>query len=237
MTSVERVNQVVRVIIGLTVGFAAAFLIGRLVFSDATSPISKGISADTSFPAVDYDPAAAADLVRSWQAWRMGTFITDGTWTRTLDSGRPSLSGPVHVVQDPPRRMTQRLGATVELFDDSVAACEPTTPDDVSVAPCVAGDTGMTYQQRVAVELTRVGGYVEGEKRVYDVGRGLLPDCYRAELKVAALGLPWGRWAEFCFDPNSGALISSRVRRQSAIDVEVDTVTSTVVTEADFLPR
>ncbi len=227
-------NRVARVAVGLIVGFAAALVIGRLVISDPTSPISEGVGVDTSFPAVDHDPAAAADLVRSWKAWRMGTFIIDGTWTRTLDSGGPLLSGPVHIVQDPPRRMTQRLGATVEWFDDSVAACEPTTPDDASAAPCVAGDTGMSYQQRVEAELAVVVGYVGGDTRIYDVGRGLLPGCYRAELRVPALGSPWGRWAEFCFDPGSGALVSSRVRRQSAVDVEVDAVTSTVVTGADF---
>jgi len=155
--------------------------------------------------------------------------VADGDFYR-----RP-LSGPVHVVQDPPRRIVERLGATVEMFDNSVASCEPASEDSVSAAPCVAGATGMSYQQRVDAELDLVGSYVGGDTRIYDVAFGLLPRCYRVELVVAALGSPWGRWAEFCFDRESGALISSRVRRQSAVDVELNLVTDSVVVEADFI--
>jgi len=131
----------------------------------------------------------------------------------------------------------QRLGATVEVLDGTVASCEPVAEDQASVAPCLAGNTGMSYDQRTDSELDLVGSYVGGDTRIYDVEFGLLPGCYRVELTATVLGSPWGRWAEFCFDDETGALISSRVRRKSAVDVELDVVTSSVVVEADFTAR
>ncbi len=225
---------------GVVLGFIAALLIGLLFFSGDSSKaptVSEGRPVETTFPAVDHDPTAAADLVVTWQAWRMGTFVVDGTWTRTLDSGGPPLSGAVHIVQSPPRRVVERLGSTVELFDGSVAACDASSADEATAPPCVAGESGLTYQQRIDAELALVRGYVQGDERIYDVGRGLISGCFRAELVVTTLGSPWGRWAEFCFDSGSGALLSSRIRRQSAVDVEVDAVTNSVVTEADFPAR
>lgn len=230
-------HRVVRVIVGLVLGFAVVVVVGRWVSSDSRPVVSDGVDVQNSFPALEHDPAAALELVGAWRTWRTATFIVDGTWTRTLDSGGPPLSGPVHVVQDPPRRIVQRLGATVEVLDGTVASCEPVAEDQASVAPCLAGNTGMSYDQRTDSELDLVGSYVGGDTRIYDVEFGLLPGCYRVELTATVLGSPWGRWAEFCFDDETGALISSRVRRKSAVDVELDVVTSSVVVEADFTAR
>ncbi len=227
-------NHVVRAGVGLLLGFVVALVIGRIVIDNPSPVVSKGTLVENPFPAVDHDPAAAANLIDAWSTWRSATFIVDGTWSRSLDSGGQPLTGPVHIVQRPPRRVVQRLGSTVELFDDSVASCEPTGDGADPVAPCVAGESNITYQQRVESELALVRGYVTGDTRLYDVGPGLISGCYRAELIAVALGSPWGRWAEFCFDPATGALVSSRIRRQSAIDLEIDKVTSTVVVDSDF---
>jgi len=228
-------NRVVMIGAGLFLGFVAALTIGRsVVGGPSRSVISEGVPVDNPFPVVDHDPTAAADLISAWSTWRSATFVVDGIWTRTLDAGGPPLSGPVHIVQSPPRRLVQRLGSTVELYDDTVAACEPAGDEPDLAAPCVAGQSGITYQQRVDDEMVLVRGYVSGDSRIYDIGRGLIKGCYRAELDVVVLGSPWGRWAEFCFDQTSGALLSSRVRRQSAVDVEIDRVTSTVVVDSDF---
>jgi len=227
-------DRIVRIGVGLLLGFVAALLIGRIIIDGPSPVVSEGRPVDNPFPAVDHDSVTAADLIAAWSRWRSATFVVDGTWSRTLDAGGQPLSGPVHIVQRPPRRLVQRLGSTVELFDDSVASCESTGDGADPSAPCVAGSTGLTYQQRVDSELSLVRGYVTGESRLYDIGRGLIRGCYRAELNAVALGSPWGRWAEFCFDPVSGALLSSRIRRQSAVDVEIDKVTSTLVADSDF---
>ncbi len=225
------------------VGFVAAVAIGWLVWSDDGSQSTDGVPAVTSFPAIYHDPAAASDLEVAWRAWRSGTFVVQGTWTRTLDSGGSPLTGPTLVVQDPPRRVVQRLGAIVELFDDRVAACEPVTGGDpsatdatdaVGAAPCVSGQAGLSYDERVTIELATVADYVTGVNRIYDVDRGPIEGCFRAELSVSALASPWGRWAQFCFDSDTGAMISSRVRRQSAVDVEAGSVVSVAVSDADY---
>jgi len=112
-----------------------------------------------------------------------------------------------------------------------VAACSPST-DEIVAPTCLAGD-GLGYNDQVAIELALVGGYVSGDARLYNVGRGD-PGCFRAEQIVNVLASPWGRWAEFCFDPSSGALASARVRRPSAVDVEIISVIRTDVSDADF---
>lgn len=166
---------------------------------------------DTEFPAVDHDPDAAADLIDAWAAWRTGTFVAAGTWTRTID-GRADdpLTGDVYLAQDPPRRYVVRLGAQIFDIDE---------PD--------------RFDSLVIAELGLVGGYVFGDGRLYDVAR-VNESCFHAELVVPRLASPWGRWAEYCFDGESGAMVSARVRRQSAIDVETNVVLSTEVTDADF---
>ena len=46
-----------------------------------------------SFPAIDHDPAAAADLVEVWERWRNASFVSIGTWTRTIDGITDPLTG------------------------------------------------------------------------------------------------------------------------------------------------
>jgi len=190
------------------------------------------VIAGVSFPAIDHDPAAADDLVAAWERWRTATFVSIGTWTRTLDD-RPDepLTGDVYVAQDPPRRLVTRLGAVVERQGDEVSACSPTEEDVISPA-CLAG-AGIGYEELVIRELGLVRQYVSGDTRIYDIDRSD-GGCFRAELIGAALSSPWGRWAEYCFDADTGALQSARVRRVSAIDTESAIQIRPDVTDEDF---
>ena len=99
---------------------------------------------------------------------------------------------------------------------------------------CLVGSGELDYEERVAREMAVVESYVQGDDRLYDVPFGDEPGCMRAEVLVVTLAAPWGRWAEFCFDDATGALVSSRVRRPSAVDTESLRVVSDVVTDADF---
>ena len=191
-------------------------------------PVIEGIS----FPAIDHEPTEADALVEAWERWRMATFVSRGTWTRTLDA-RPDepLTGEVYVAQSPPRRLVVRLGSVVERHGDEVAACSPSA-EAVTPPVCVAGE-GLEYEGLVERELGLVRRYVSGSTRIYDVDRSPA-GCFRAELVASALASPWGRWAEYCFDPETDALRSARVRRPSAIDVEVATVIRGEVSDDDF---
>ena len=215
------------VVLGLVVGVVVA--IGAFALfaggDDPEPPV-------TSFPAVEHEAVAADGLQAAWRRWRTATFVSEGTWTRTLDGVAEPLTGPVYTAQRPPRRLVVRLGSTVEETDQTVATCD-SSDDELVAPPCLAGDSGLSFDERVAAEMDLISAYVAGEARLYDVGRAE-PGCYRVELLEPILAAPWGRWAEFCFDPASGALASARVRRQSAIDLEIIELIRTEVTEADF---
>lgn len=225
----ERLGVVVG---GLVIGLLVAFGL-FLAFDDDPGSDDRRPIDELSFPALDHDPVAADGLVDAWSRWRRATFVTGGTWTRTLDAGGDPLTGPSYRVQAPPRRLVVRLGSTIERVDDTVASCAA-ADESIAAPDCIAGETGQSYDERVATELAIVRAYVAGEGRLYDVAHGDEEGCFRAELVVAALAAPWGRWAEFCFDDLTGALVSSRVRRASAVDVEDLRVVRTTVTDTDF---
>jgi hypothetical protein len=126
-----------------------------------------------------------------------------------------------------------RLGSLVELIDDAVRTCDSEAGGALALS-CLTGRGGLTYDQRVAAEIAVVEGYVSGDGRPFDVGFGTDDGCYRVENRALLPAAPWGLWAEFCFDPESGAMESARVRRDSAVDTEVMVEIRTGVTEADF---
>jgi hypothetical protein len=217
---------------GIGIGLLAVLGIAAVVWGDsgpATDAASREI--ELTFPAVEHDESAAESLVVAWNRWRTSTFVSSGTWTRTLDGSDSPLSGDVYVAQDPPRRLVVRLGSVTEQIDGTLTVCDG-SGDEIIVPGCGEVTTSRSYDDRVRSEMSLILRYVIGDARIYDVAR--VDNCFQVELLPAALRSPWGRAAEFCFDDESGALRSSRVRRQSAVDVETTTVIRTEVTEADF---
>jgi hypothetical protein len=225
------------VVAGVVVVLVVAAVVAVVGDDDPAVTDGDGVAVELTFPAVDHDVAAAEDLVLAWERWRTATFATTGVWSRTLDSGDEPLRGDVVTVQDPPRRRVVRLGALIEEIDDTVAQCDAPV-DDLIVPDCTEVPVGRTYDERVSQEMVLVVAYVSGTARIYDVDRDpdapAGQDCFRVELLPAALRSPWGRAARFCFDEASGALASSEVRRQSAVDREITSMISTEVTDADF---
>lgn len=224
---------------GIAVGVLLAVGAAMVFLGDDSADSDVGGAVSTSFPAIDHDPAAATALIDAWQRWRQATFATTGSWERVLDTGGDPLAGPTMRVQEPPRRLVVRLGATVERVDDTVAVCDRDgDPDDgafgIDAPDCVEGVGGLDYEERVEREVEVVTGYVVGSDRGYDVGRGEIDGCFRAEARVPTITSPWGRWAEFCFDADTGALQSSRIRKPSAVDTEITESIRVDVTAADF---
>jgi hypothetical protein len=215
------------VALGLVVGVVAVLGIYAWRLDDESAVDAP----TTNFPAIAHESGAATTLITDWERWRTATFVSEGTWTRTLDGVDEPLSGSIYTAQDPPRRLVIRLGNTIEQIDNQVATCD-TSNDDVIVPACVAG-SGMSYDERVAAEMDLVQGYVTGDTRLYDV-RLDEKGCYQLEIRVSRLASPWGRWAEFCFDAESGALRRATVRRQTATDLEVIVSIRTEVSDADF---
>lgn len=220
---------IVGVAFGVLLGIGAFVILG----DDTPSSVGPSRPAEIVFPAVDHDEVAATELIEAWRRWRTATFYSRGSWERRLDGGDSPLRGEVLTVQDPPRRTVVRLGSLVELIDDAVRTCDAEAGG--ALAPsCLRGQGGLGYADRVAAEMVRVESYVRGDGRPFDVDFGSDSGCYRVENRTLLPAAPWGLWAEFCFDPESGAMASARVRRDSAVDTEVMVEIRTEVTEADF---
>ncbi len=233
-------DRTLTAILGFVIAAVAVLAVAAVVLAmtgedsgrpEAIVTVEPNVIEGVSFPAIDHDPAAAAELVAAWERWRRASFVSSGTWTRTVDGITGPLIGDVYTAQDPPRRLVIRLGAVAESIDGLTAACSPVEDDDVVAPTCLRGQ-GIGYDERVTGELAFVEQYVGGSNRLYDVATDGV--CYQAELIGPALASPWGRWAEFCFDEESGALRLARIRRPSAIDVESINTIRTEVSAADF---
>jgi hypothetical protein len=227
------VGRIVLVVVGVSGGV----LIGIAAFAlldDPQSVVGPGRPVAVPFPAVEHDEAAAAGLLTAWERWRSSTFYSRGTWERRLDAGDSPLRGPVLTVQDPPRRVVVRMGSLVELIDGSIRSCD--SDIDGTIAPsCVSAEAEQSYAERVAAEMAVVEAYVLGSNRPFDIGPGGSDGCFRAENRALLPAAPWGLWAEFCFDDETGAMESARVRRDSAVDTEIMIEIRADVSDADFV--
>ena len=227
-------GRVALVISGLAIGVFVGIGLFALFDDDPDPVIGAARVPVNPFPRVEHDETAAADLTAAWERWRTATFYARGWWERRLDSGGTPLRGSALTVQDPPRRVVVRLGSVVELVEGSTRSCDADV--DGAVPPlCTAATGGVGYDERVARELSVIEDYVMGDTRTFDVGRGDLDGCFRAENRALLAAAPWGLWAEFCFDDATGAMRSARIRRDSAVDTEVMIEIRADVTDADFV--
>ncbi|MEZ5166134.1 MAG: hypothetical protein R2695_06465 [Acidimicrobiales bacterium] len=184
-----------------------------------------------SFPAVTHDAAAATELVKDWYRWRTATFVTVGTWTRTLDGTDEPLTGEVRMAQDPPRRLSERLGAVSDRIDGTVVSCDRST-GELLAPDCAQAAGRRTYEEYVDDEMHLVVAYVIGDQRIYDVERDD-DGCYHVELGADAVESR-GAGPGVLLRRSLGALRSSRIRRQNATDEETTTSIRVEVTDADF---
>lgn len=221
------------IVVGVSVGVLLGIGAQEWFGDDSAPSVSGPETVSTSFPPVTHDRGSARDLLAAWGRWRTSTFYARGTWERRLDSGGDPLRGPVLTVQDPPRRVVIRLGALLESTDGSVRSCDSEVGGQLSPA-CIASAGGIGHDERVAAELAVVEGYVTGAARAFDVGPGSRSGCYRAESRTFAAAAPWGLWAEFCFDADTGAMVMARILRDSAVDTEVMIEVRSELTAADF---
>jgi hypothetical protein len=225
------VRAVLLILAGVLAGILVVLGLAALVADDETPAEPSSDVLEVSFPAVMHDDDDAIGLTVAWNRWRTASFVSSGTWTRTLDGVGNPLTGDTYTAQDPPRRLVIRMGGVLEQIDGELTTCDAPA-EGVVIPACtdVSGQQG--YDDRVLAEMRLVVGYVIGESRIYDVAA--IDSCFHVELLPAALRSPWGRAAEFCFDEKSGALWSSRVRRQTATDLEQTTAIREEVVDTDF---
>ncbi|MFT5202387.1 MAG: hypothetical protein ACI9C1_001775 [Candidatus Aldehydirespiratoraceae bacterium] len=225
------VRPVLLILVGVLAGILVVLGLAALVADDETPAEPSSDVLEVVFPAVAHDDDDAIALTVAWNRWRTASFVSSGTWTRTLDGVDAPLTGDTYTAQDPPRRLVIRLGGVLEQIDGDLRTCDGSA-EGVIVPACTDASGQRGYDDRVLAEMLLVVGYVIGESRIYDVAA--IDGCFQVELRPAALRSPWGRAAEFCFDESSGALWSSRVRRQTATDFEQTTAIREEVADTDF---
>lgn len=183
------------IVVGIVLAVLAALLIG---------PESE-----------DQEPSAAAAeaFLDAWGRSRTATYVSEGTYTRTVE-GRPGLRGAIRTAQRPPDRLEVVPGSATGRIGGRQVACV----HDGGRMACREGEAVGPYDAGVAEEVAILRQQVVGPARLYDVtdhGAG----CFRLGLVRPYPAPPYGRSATFCFDGPTGALRRSRVDRGRAVDL------------------
>jgi hypothetical protein len=181
-------------------------------------------------PAAAPDPAAA--FVAAWQAHLMGDWSVDGVDQRTADTGA-TISFQVHHAQAPPDSLDTGGGTVSAREGDVDVACGPGASGAGYV--CRSAPDPRSWQHDVALQIAGLRAVVLGPEAVFAVTNDG-PGCWTLSLRVPAATVPvvLGRGATFCLDPASGALRSSLVSEDGAVDRVTVTVTHAPATPADL---
>jgi hypothetical protein len=183
----------------------------------------------------DLDEEAAEELIDAWERSRTATFIRFGTFERRSNETGAVFSSPDVLAQRPPQRLHRQVGGVTGRDDRRSLECTSAVGSDDT--RCVLGEpSGPTYAEDVASEVEGLRSLLEGPSPVYaveTVGDG----CFElAQLRVEPRA-PFGVEARFCFDAETGAPTTHRVRHPGGV-VEVLAVTEVrpAVTDAELEP-
>ncbi|MCB1249897.1 MAG: hypothetical protein KDB36_10845 [Acidimicrobiales bacterium] len=177
-------------------GIVVGAVVGVLV---AAALVSTGV---LRLPPAD-DAEVAGRFLVSWQRYRMATFSVAADVTRVRsDGGR--LTTQRLEIQQPPDRIIQEHGSVTGRLGGRQVNC--------SLDPSgnqVCGATGAVvpaWEDEVAEELAVLRGYVAGEQRIYDVTQD--GTCFDLTMVRVLPDIPYGDRARFCFDRETGALVT-----------------------------
>jgi hypothetical protein len=188
------------------------------------------VSGWRSEPVVTEGPEAAEAFVDAWARSRLETYYVRSEVQRTTPNGE--LASELEVAQRPPDVVRRQYGGLWGRQGDRTVSC---TVDDREVATCGPGDETLPpYEDEVAEEVSRWAAYVEGDHPLYRVsttGDG----CFDLRLTRLYPEAPYGTDTQFCFDPATGAMISSRIVREEGTDVMTAVEVRAEVTDADFV--
>lgn len=180
-------------------------------------------------PVVVAGPEAAQAFTEAWERSRLETFYVRSEVDRTTPNG--DLSSELVVAQRPPDVMRRQHGALWGRQGDRTISC---IADEREVVTCGPGGAVLPpYADEVAEEVSRWADYLEGDRPLYRVateGDG----CFDLTLTRVFPSPPYGTDAQFCFDEETGAMISNRIVRAEGTDVMTAVEVRAEVTDADF---
>jgi hypothetical protein len=216
---------------GTFLGWAAVLAYAALVV--VVTVVALG-EADLDRSAVTgSDPAAG--FAAAWERRGRATFVASGTYERTSEVTGATLASEDVVVQRPPQRVHRQLGGIEGRDDDRLLVCPAPPVGSDEREPCRLGPpSGVSYAASVAREVEGVRSLTAGDDPLYAVSEAG-PGCFDLRLRRVDPRAPFGVAASFCFDAETGAVSSSRVRHEGGIvEVVVVTAIRAEVTDADL---
>lgn len=178
--------------------------------------------------------ADAEAFVTAYERSRTGTYVVSSTFRRTFLGGT-SFTSEATVAQRPPDRLERGLGSITARVDGRVVLCSTTATGRYR---CQRGRSERSYDSIVDREVEALRGYVEGDVPLYSVaaddeeGRA----CFDLEQVRPLPAPPYGTAARFCFDDETGALVTLRVERDEAVDLTEATEVRGTVRDRDLTP-
>ncbi|MEL7208124.1 MAG: hypothetical protein AAGK32_07820, partial [Actinomycetota bacterium] len=213
---------------------AALVLVGL-----AVAVVSGGDGDDPPPADTETGPEVVERFVDDFESSLTGTFEVRSTFTR-LQGEQQVGSADVRVVQRFPDRLTFRGDSVSGRLDGRAVTCEGTGSD----ASCLAGTEPVDAERDVEEQVAAIEEYVTGPSPLYSVLAhepseatrlgGEEDRCYALDLLRQLPVAPYGTFADFCFDPATGAPTLLRVERPEAVDVTAATQVTAEVTDADL---
>ncbi|GAC1355170.1 MAG: hypothetical protein NVSMB4_16440 [Acidimicrobiales bacterium] len=178
------------------------------------------------------NPKAAADFLIAWQAHLLASWSVNQVEERTTTSGG-TLRFTLHEAQRPPDRVRLGGGATEARRGFTLVACAVPPRGDHPV--CRQAPTRRTWREDVERDMSALRALVEGPGAVYGV-RSPSSGCWDLILRRPEETVPvvLGRGSQYCLDPATGAVLSSRVQRIGAVDRVTTVARHAPATDADL---
>lgn len=179
---------------------------------------------------------AAVEFVTAWRAHLLASWSVTQVETRVTTAGA-TLRTPIHEAQRPPDRVREGGVAVEARRGATLVACAVPPGGDHPV--CRQAPASQTWAQATDAEMALLTRLVTGTRPVYAVTarRG---GCFDLTLLRPPESVPvsLGRGSQYCLDPGSGAVLSSRVQRVGAVDTVTTTEFHAPARDADLsLPR
>jgi hypothetical protein len=213
-------------VFGAVVAFAVAFVVAltgtqRYLGSQSQAASPTLTTAASASPLGEAAPSALADLTERWQRSQSGSFILEGTFTRSR-AGTELVRQTIRIVRRGADVIDTRDGTTSARLAGQQWLCP-------IAMQCHAVGAADNADQ----ELTRLGELVSGADPAYELV--MTPDCAEFVRRRNQLVPALGDRTRYCFDPTSGALVRRLTERDGSIDLESVAVVSMIVTDQDLV--
>jgi hypothetical protein len=215
------------VLLGVGVGIGAVAATGG-DSSDTVAVDEPELTADTGLP--PEHRANAVNFLNAWQRFRMGTFVVNLRFERTVTGKDVPLVSDGILVQQPPRRVVRAFGNESSVFASDAQTCELGANETSLCTPSHQTDP---YDVEVASELSTFSNYFSGQTPIYRV-EAPAANCFRLHLYRAMPLPPYGDAAQFCFDSATGAMTLFETTSSDGTDRTTAQRITPTVTEADF---